>query len=861
MAGELQSIVIADTAAIDPQSGIGPSGSGWVAQCVLAGITNTAGTLAASKLVIQVSDPGYTANGATTTVNRTVRGTTYLRRNYPNGNDRMITTDAVDLTLYVALDDVIYSGTTIVSAEIESGFYDGAVAGAAGSITNSSTETYKKPIGAWGNFNGGEYATTNSILVEFCAFSNVARNNQQVACVEFYADDGTTTGSSVFANSPTLSSLATQGNIHECFSANVDLTGQNQAALTKINAKLYPWIGDSSAIMDLDSDGYAWPTALPLTPLRVFCDSSGSYGGAYAYVDGVGAGTPQVSADPATAKANPYSSLAAALAAVKVWNNANKGHDDFGGSVVRFINDTGGEVTYDLADHTGNFAGAGRHIVELDPDAAGSVALLGVVQRQHADNCVWRNLTIRSVTGGTNYMVLGYSSGGTPATSVFFDGVTFDNPRNVAALAWYSFRHLRNVSFTGGKSDLRSLGPTDSAVASMFGCSADSDATTPTFSGGSLSPLVLVGSVFPYASVSNTVSQFGDHGRIIYNNRLAAMLFRNTSANTLDFGVANVQNLVEYMPSASVICMNMFADSDLTQIDNYIDFHNTAVGERSSRMYNDVVATQIIPNGLIKKGISKFSLYDNYNIKDERFGPGQGSVGNWRYSYSVGNVGNVAIFGNTRRLAIELPENDATDQYLGSYWLDSSSPNLLAEGHTQTELMDMFENWTTTPRAVPAVGGDYHLTAAATPMLNRVPPDMAVLAFDLDGEPRSNSGSGAAGAYEFGGSPEEVTQSLATASVSAPAQSFSINSYEVVQSVSGVSVVAPAQSFSVNDPQLEFTQELSEVLTLSPAHSLSFGLPPIEFNQTLTEVSVSAPRHSLVIGDAVRVSTFTVTWA
>jgi hypothetical protein len=107
----------------------------------------------------------------------------------------------------------------------------------------------------------------------------------------------------------------------------------------------------------------------------------------------------------------------------------------------------------------------------------------------------------------------------------------------------------------------------------------------------------------------------------------------------------------------------------------------------------------------------------------------------------------------------------------------------------------------------------------------------------------------------------EFIQAVSTVSVSTSVQSFSINSYEVVQSVAGVSINTPSHSFVISEPAIEFTQELTEVLTLSPAHSLSFGLPPIEFDQSLTEISASAPRHSLVIGDAVRVSTFTVTWA
>ena len=92
MTGELSSLTIRDDTPIDPKGGIGPSGSGWVAECVLAGITNTAEAVDASKLVISVSDPGYIADGVLSTVTRAIRGTDFVRRTMPDGNERMITT-------------------------------------------------------------------------------------------------------------------------------------------------------------------------------------------------------------------------------------------------------------------------------------------------------------------------------------------------------------------------------------------------------------------------------------------------------------------------------------------------------------------------------------------------------------------------------------------------------------------------------------------------------------------------------------------------------------------------------------------------------------------------------------------------
>ena len=85
MTGELASVTIADSTPIEPQLGIGPSGKGWAAICELTDVADTSGTLAGDKLVIEVSDPGYTDDAVLTTRFSTLTGPTFSRRNHPNG--------------------------------------------------------------------------------------------------------------------------------------------------------------------------------------------------------------------------------------------------------------------------------------------------------------------------------------------------------------------------------------------------------------------------------------------------------------------------------------------------------------------------------------------------------------------------------------------------------------------------------------------------------------------------------------------------------------------------------------------------------------------------------------------------------
>ncbi|MFA6414906.1 MAG: hypothetical protein WCV89_02915, partial [Candidatus Paceibacterota bacterium] len=307
--GGLLSLTIADATPIDPVSSIGASGSGWVAICVLKGLTSLVGTVDPTKLTLEVSDPGYDASANVTTVTRTIAGVAHVRRQYPNGASKMISTDGTNLTLYISLDDWVYTGTTIVSATMASGFYTGCVTSGAETKSNLSTIGYTKPVFGW--LNSQQESSGSTFDVEAVAFHRHATGGRQVACIKFAANDGTTTSPTITTATTALSAKITQGQIPEVWKATIDMSTLAQATIATVNAVIYPWLGDSTAVLNLSTDGTAWPTSLPQTPLRVFNDRTGGYGGAFAYVDGVGAGTPQVSSVAATAAANPYATIAA----------------------------------------------------------------------------------------------------------------------------------------------------------------------------------------------------------------------------------------------------------------------------------------------------------------------------------------------------------------------------------------------------------------------------------------------------------------------------------------------------------------------------------------------------------------------
>ena len=737
--GSVLSVVVADSTPIDPVSSVGASGNGWVAAVTLKGITSLVGTVVPTALTLQVQDPGFDANKNPVTVSRTITGVAHLRRQYNQGNSKMISTDGTNVTMLVTLDGEIYQGSTIVSAAIASGFYPSSVASSAGIKTNSSTLPYPTPCFGW--LNSQQESAGSSFNVEATAFHYYARAGQQVACIEYIVSDGTNTASPVLVSTPTTSAFQTIGNICESWAGTLNMSGMTQGAMCAVNAKIYPWLG---VVYDVAANGTAWPTARPITPLRVFCDRTGAYGGAYAYVK-VGASGGSVSAVPATAAAAPFPTITAAFAAVKVWNNANKSHNDLGGGIVRLMDDgAGGAQSHTVATAPVNSPGSTWIIIEKDPATAATITVTWSVQSSFPSLCKWRNIT--ALAGAAAYCFIGNNAAD---EMLSLDNIIVDNTANKTVAAWWIYKYVRNVQLTGGNDcNFNGLAASNNGLALMLGVVGTTTSSTTN------QPYMMIGCTLPRFAVLRATTSQGNHGRIIYNNKLWYAAYEKlTTGETLLDGLVNMQNQYEHDNSGSIVtCMNYFADADLTTINNYLEMCNTAVGNRASRMYNDIAASKTAPNGTVKRGVSRYSIWDNSNQKADPFNSGAGSVGAWEYLYGVGNEGNVSLFGAVSRAATDAPHNDNADTpYMGCAWLPSSEYNLgrTALGFTQTQIMDNnFTNYTVAPRAVPAIGGNYKPLAGATYLKSRIPSGSLPFKKDLNGATRRSDGTGAAGAYE-----------------------------------------------------------------------------------------------------------------
>lgn len=752
--GSLLSLAIADATTLDASAGIGVDGNGFVARVVLRGITSTAGTCDGTKLVLQVSDPGYATDGSVTTVTRTIRGTAPLRRRSPNGASKQISTDGADLTIQVALSDHIFAGTTIVSAALEAGFYPGSVASTAGSgaATNGSTLAYIKPSFAW--INPQWDISGSTLSVEAMAGHPFARAGQQVACIEYSASDGTNTGATSRISTPTLSTQIIRGFPPEVWAASVDCSTLTNGASCSVNAIIKPWLGDSTAILNLSTGGVAWPTHLPQTKLNFVCDRTGAYAGGFAYVQ-VGATGGAVSAVAATAATTPFPTINAALTALRTWIGANKGHTDLGGGIVRLMDAAGMAVTHTItAGITTTWNGSGLCTIEKDPASSAVVSVTWTTTALYPSRMRWRNVRIAPSAG--TYNIVGPNTAG---SSVVVDGCTFDSSYSSGARAihYYEYRHIINPIFEGANPILLLPLPDTSGPASsvtfMGGATMTGTAAVPNPS--TRGPMVMAGCNLPYFDAFIALSSAftpGLHGLMWVNNRTRRIDQAMTYAGASIGSLPTVLQCLTESQSDGVTGMNFFADGDRTSYPGFrYDAYNGAYGARSNRDYNDIAGANFAPSGLLKRSISVASVVMDINWKGDTFPDGApvGGCGSWGPGYRVGMRSFVSMLGAHSKVSTDAPHNDnAAQPFLGMAWPAGNVPNAQALGLTPTQLMDGFTNYTAHPRAVPALGGNYKPLTAATWLHGLIPAGMQGLKYDLLGQLRRDDGTGCVGPIE-----------------------------------------------------------------------------------------------------------------
>lgn len=747
--------------------------NGWVAKAVLA--DDGVSSFDPAKIVLTV-DPGFDAAGNPTTVTRTIAGTAVLRKQNPNGSSRLNSAVGGVRTVYFALADDVYAGSTVTAAAMP-GYYGAAAAGGIASVINGSTRPYPKPLFAWMNTQH-ERATGSSYAVEAVAFHRHGMNGRQVACVQYYATDGQVApnqSATVTAALPQLSAIQTQGQIAEVYTGAIPLAALTQADLCRVNARVYPWLGDSSAVLDLFADGVAptggCTTMSPQTPLRFVCDKSGGYGGLNAYVRAGGTATTAAAgcfagAQTSTALSNAqcFSTVQAAIAALaSAGGNGSRpnGHTNHSGGTIYGCEATpGAGASHVIGASSGTASGLCWTDIKVDPLATGAVSFALSANASQCSMLRWQAPVV--VSGGFQM------NGGGGSAMMALENMTLSYSAASSVPINYQFglTFLKNMTLTGGanaaspffgfstsRTQMRAVGVVFTDIAGPSSANA-----VP------VQPFTLIGCRLANCHPTDGTWVSGGawdslDGAIVYNNQLlklqnACVFASGDMTAGYSRGIAIVQNIFERTNTANIPCLMIGGDDAVQPFDNVIDFHNSIPGAatagssiaRTNRCYADVAGSA----GVLKRVTSRFNLWHDYNVKTDTFTAKtsvSGRTGNWRVRYNAGNRGNVAVLGGDDG-AVAADASGAS--WLGEYWPADGKPGGASVAFASNSA-----------GPVGGGGGSYTLTGGGNDAYARVasagasgisiggaPVSLALLRYDQAGTARKADGMGAAGAFE-----------------------------------------------------------------------------------------------------------------
>jgi hypothetical protein len=691
---------------------------------------------ASAKVVFTVTSPGYTAAGASTTITRTVYGTQWVRKAYPDEATANETDAGATLTVRVALSDFVYAGDT-ATVTVGAGFYTESATPTASitdlAVTNNSTLTHAKVIGRWA-WPAFERVTDDFLLEAVCLHRHPGVQ-KPVACVVFEVTDGTATEYATVTDM-TVSTRAGVGAAADnkvlVYAATIPIASFTQGAVLTCNFTAYPWVGDADAV--LESASGITPPDERLTPLLLLCDKNETYGGGVCVVDSVNgqastaatwvyANQAAAEAGYTSANTNSYNTIGRAAAAIKAYNNANLSRNEPGGGTILL---TG---THDWPGTT-------------------NASTLG------AQN-TWLTITRHSGTARASAIVNGVSTSGINAQRIKFSDVTLF--ANGATEAIRGTSQTTDVNWID-QCALDLTGTTSSQLGTwLLGHATRNEITA--LSGGlqgtsaNRAPYALVrGNVGLNASpgsVASLYAHLGNYGlravfqsvgnasgHAISDNAIGAFnahyalgnatAWHNIGTDTeVTHGIAFVQNLVERLANDN---WAMEVDGDGAASRNVLYWHNTMAGARMGMGYNDI--------GSVAYLHTLYSLRNNvleeWANKDDTFGtPNAARTGAWPVGYNVGAVGNHRL------------ENGGTTEYEGEFiGLHSVS--------------DPLSTWAFVDNAAGDAGGggdgtgngDYHLDVSAEGY-DLIPAGFAILPYDLEGTARTNAGGGSAGVFEM----------------------------------------------------------------------------------------------------------------
>lgn len=717
----------------------------------------------------QVTSQGYSPAAATTTRARYLQAVKPLRKRYdvsyavPYPSNEIKTGNT--LTLRLALSEFVFQADSAMTCSAIAGMYTaGGVSSAAVTnmaVTNNSTLAYStaKVLANWAwvgysRINAslagdGVNNADGSMTLRIVGFQRYAMDRKPLAAVVVTLTDGTTTLTKTIVEM-VKSELpdAVQVNEYQAVFTLADLGALTQGAALTANFKAYPWVGDAATIAD--SSTGAWPSP-NMTPLTFRLDRTGAYGTFAVVVDPATGNDSTCNAvsfatfNPSTPPA-PCATINGAAVKGRAWNAANTTHANADGMIYLQAGNhawTGGSTA--ITGTAGTWT-----IIKAFPGVERSVVSINSISgSQH--------------TGTGSYVMfwgvtLNFASGTNVTNSI---GVTWAHNCDIKAAVSSSIFSVPNYWVTHSivrqaTHALRPLGTNYPKLVrgntvtneyinaigayTVLGNSVDSNNTGITVS--------------EFWGVSQNTTQPIVAFNKFLNIKFVANAYLPWFAGNTPTGAAIVQNLFEYNTATSTAILRIAGGSSGVTVTNVMIWHNTLVGQRINRCYNDTSNSAPLRTLWSEVG----NIFDSTEIKSDTFATqNTARVGNWACVYGVGYYGNVDVEASTNGGAVGVnaifqPEFPGL---YSDYVPVSSSANTQASNQPPNGVTGMRD--TSYPGYVSrrawdgsAIGtgyGDYHL-AATTILRGKIPAGRALLPYDLDGVERKNDGTGAPGAYE-----------------------------------------------------------------------------------------------------------------
>lgn len=757
--------------------------NGYFADVLVSGMTCAKASSAYSatpdstpKLSIAVTSPGYNSSGVLTSVSRTVVGTTYKRRPYPNETqpDEQNTKGGCltkwGLSDYVNQSD--YGTVTLLAGLYTSQGY--ASLAKTLPLVNSSTLPHPKPICAILTPPHQIVGSSDNFTAEAICFHQRPRSGQQVAAVKFDISDGTNHVSGV-SSSMTLSALSSVGNPVYVYSYTFTagslstLTSGSCAAGASCEVTLdmfaYPFVGDTVLQASLGQSGTALAASSKspnLHAINIVWDQAAAHTPLYAWVSTTGTCTTTAcistsSTDPGSGASANYATFYNAANQCRSYNSTNRAHNDTSGCRIKVragtyngFNTSAGSELNTLASGIGNLRfeaapGESNTTVVVTPAASSGgkrtvkdrtwFVDIGFAQVDNTLSAYNQILTGTTTVPGTiNEEIVCVRCRMSPL---------------VTSADWPMVYQIGQVYWLDATINAATIGQT-SGILRPYGNRPYAGkwiGGTLTFSGAAkLFPYVVAGSQMTGVAEQDDnpatfTSMIQPTGEIVYSTSWMKMNTTNPFAFSWFDNVAAVQNVFESI-QATTAPFQFWADNNVTHVYNGIVSYNTFAGGRYNFSYNEFPG-----DCYFKYVVDLYNAVDpmsgqGRNIKTDTYtsgGNGDGrKVCNWMAVYGVGSGGTV-FNGDANG-----DSNVGPTSWFGMYTGKRGGSN------TNTLFGQSIVFTTNHSKSGDSAGnGNYVLTGSTGSVAyGRVPNGEAGLPKDLAGNDRRTDGTGCSGAYE-----------------------------------------------------------------------------------------------------------------